>query len=247
MSQHSLLADDEFDERFLITGKTAIQFTLAGYAKEREPFSVHFNAGQEMFLSTLLAVQADKERVIFDCSGSPETNRRFLAAERSTFVGRPGGVHVQFSGGRAVEINYEGAAAFAVGLPKTLGRLQRREYFRVETPRVNPLILRARLPSGESLNLPVHDISVSGIGFDVPAPPEGLVPDQILDRCHMSLPGDARELFFAATVRRVVELQMRSGTPYWRVGIQFNSLSTGDETRVQRYIDRLERERKELI
>lgn len=247
MSQVAQLSNEQVDERFLVSGRTAIQFMLVGFAKARESFSVHFNAGQEFFLTALLGVDVEAGQLIFDCSGSPETNRRFLASEKSAFAGRPGGIQVQFHCEQASEIDFEGGRAFAVPLPKTLARLQRREYFRVPTPRVNPLMLHTRLPSGQALKLPLHDISVSGIGLDAEVLPEELAPDLRLARCYLQLPGEARDLEFAAVVRRIVALENRAGTRYWRVGIQFESLSSGDETRIQRYIDRVERERRELL
>lgn len=246
MTQIAQLSEAEIEERFHVTGRTAIQFTLAGYAREHESFSLHFNMGQDMFLTTLLAVQPDKERLVFDCSGSAETNRRFLNSQHSQFVGHPGGIPVQFSCGPASEITYEGSTAFAVALPQKLVRLQRRENFRVETPRLKPLVFFGRLPSGELLKLPSHDISVSGIGLNAESLPEGLASEQVLEKCHFQLPGDPNELFVKATVRRIQERETRSGSRYWQIGLEFNQLSTGDENRIQRYIDRIERERREL-
>lgn len=246
MSQIAQLSEAEIEERFHITGRTAIQFTLLGYARERDTFSVQFNGGAESFLSTLLAVEPASGRLVFDCSGSSETNRRLLASQRNVFVGHPGGVPVQFVCGPAVEIAYEGRQAFAVSLPERLLRLQRREYFRIKTPRVKPLIFFGRLPHGVLLKLPSHDISVSGIGLDADILPDGLAVEQVLDKCHFALPGDTQELFLTATVRRIMEHETRSGSRYWQIGLQFNQLSTGDENRIQRYIDRIERERREL-
>lgn len=246
MTQIAQLSEAEIEERFHVTGRTAIQFTLAGYAREHESFSLHFNAGQEMFLTTLLAVQPDKERLIFDCSGSAETNRRFLNSQHSQFVGHPNGIPVQFSCGPAIELTFEGSKAFAVGLPQRLVRLQRREYFRIETPRLKPLMFFGRLPGGELLKLPSHDISVSGIGLNAESLPESLAIEQVLDNCHFQLPGEPQELFLSATVRRIMQRETRTGTRFWQIGLQFNHLSTGDENRIQRYIDRIERERREL-
>lgn len=245
MSQIAQLSEAEIEARFHITGRTSVQFTLAGYARNSESFSVQFGAG-ESFLSVLLDVDVDEGELIFDCSGSSETNRRFLDSDRVVFVGRPGGVPVQFETGRAREVSLRGGKAFAVDLPSRLIRLQRREYFRVETPRVKPLMFFGRLPGGALLKLPAHDISVSGIGLNADALPDDLVMESVLENCHLMLPGETKELFFAAIVRRIVEMETRSGTRYWRVGLEFRNLSTGDETRIQRYIDRLERERREL-
>ena len=59
MSQFDQMSDAEIDDRFRISGGKPVAFLLAGYAKAREPFSVHFLHGEEMFLTTLLDVQVD--------------------------------------------------------------------------------------------------------------------------------------------------------------------------------------------
>ncbi len=155
-----------------------------------------------MFLSTLLDAQADKKRLVFDCSGSQETNRRVLAAEKVSFSGRPGGVPVHFSSGAVSEITFEGGQGLRCRPARVrCVRLQRREYFRIETPRVNPLTLFARMPDGQLLKLAAHDISVSGIGLDAPELPAGIEIGMELPNCHFALPGEVGSCSSAATVR----------------------------------------------
>lgn len=69
MSQIAQLSEAEIEERFHITGTRPVAFMLAGFAKDNEQFSVMFQAGQEMYLTTLLAVKPEKGLFIFDCSG----------------------------------------------------------------------------------------------------------------------------------------------------------------------------------
>lgn len=246
MSQLDQLSDAEVEERYSIGGAKPVAFMLGGFAKAREAFSVHFRNGEEMFLTTLLAVQAEKGRLIFDCSGSVDTNKRFVLSEKNIFRGHPGGVPVHFSTGMASEINFEGDKAFSVAMPDHVIRLQRREHFRIETPRINPLILFARLADGRLLKLPVHDISVGGAGVDSPELPEGVDLGTVLQNCHFALPGDSKELYFSATVRNYRDFETRVGQRAWRIGVQFDGLSMADQSRIQRYIAKVERERHEL-
>lgn len=247
MSQIAQLSEAEIEDRFHVVGTLPIAFMLTGFARERDSFSVQFGSGQAMFLTTLLNVEPHSGVLIFDCSGSDETNRQFLASERNVFVGRPAGIHVQFVTGPAREIRYEGGKAFSVGLPKRLLRLQRRDYFRIETPRVRPLQFFGRLPGGALLNLPAHDISVAGIGLTAPTPPEGLEVGMALENCRFSLPEEEQDLFFRASVRHITACESRAGIRQWRIGLQFADLPGNAENRIQRYIARLERERHELI
>ncbi len=246
MSQIAQLSEAEIEERFHIAGARPVAFMLAGFAKENDQFSVMFQAGQEMFLTTLLAVKPEKGLFIFDCSGSAETNRKLLASEKNVFVGRPGGIRVQFTTGAVSELIYAGSKAFSVALPKFLVRLQRRDFFRIATPRAKPLQFFGRLPEGISLQLSLHDISVAGAGLTAASLPDGLASGQVLENCHFSLPGDDRDLFFDATLNHMSEHEARSGVRHWRLGLAFKKLPVNDENRIQRYIGRLERERHEL-
>ena len=75
MSQFDQMSDAEIDARFRISGPKPVAFLLAGYVKAREPFSVHFQHGEEMFLSTLLDAQADRLQLI---ALDPRMRRRCL-------------------------------------------------------------------------------------------------------------------------------------------------------------------------
>jgi len=245
MSQLAQLSEAEIEERFHITGERPVAFMLAGFVRDGDGFTVQSDG--DFFLTTLLAVQPERGVLIFDCSGSMESNRRLLQSQRNVFVARPGGIHVQFSTGPAHEVVYSGAKAFATGLPKYVVRLQRRESFRVQTPRVRPLQFFGRLPNGSLLNLQVHDISVTGIGLFGANLPDGLAVGMVLPNCHFSLPEDEHELFFSATLRHLSERESRAGIRQWHIGLQFNDLPTAAQNRIQRYIDKLERERRELL
>ena len=246
MSPLTQLSESEIESRFHVTGDRPVAFMLAGFAKECTPFSVRFRGGEDMFLTTLLAVLPEKMLLIFDCSGSTDTNRHVMLSDRNVFVGRPGGIPVQFSVGPVSELIYGGSKAFSVALPKFLVRLQRREFFRIETPRVKPLQFFCRLPEGSLLSVSAHNISVAGIGLTASHLPEGLSAGLVLPNCHFSLPEEKSEFFCDATMRHQTEQEARAGIRQWRIGIAFNSLSGADENRLQRYIARVERERHEL-
>ncbi|HEX6733659.1 MAG TPA: flagellar regulator YcgR PilZN domain-containing protein, partial [Azonexus sp.] len=201
MSQDLHLSDEEAEERFHITGSRAVAFTLAGYARDAVQFSVQF--GDELFVTTLLAVQADDNRVIFECSGAESLNRSLLKAEHCRLAGRPDGIRVYFDGGRVSEVKHGGRAAFAVTLPKSIVRLQRRDSFRIATPRVNPLRFFARLPDGKELELPAFDISITGIGLLATQEPEQLTAGLVLERCRFRLPEETQDLLLAARIQHI--------------------------------------------
>lgn len=241
MSQISQLSQAEIEERFHITGSRVVAFTLAGYARDAVQFSVQF--GDELFVTTLLAVLPERQQLIFDCSGAAALNQRLLQAGQCALAGRPDGIQVQFSGGPVREVKHEGRPAFAMALPAFIVRLQRRDGFRIATPRTNPLRFFGRTPEGASVELPAFDISVTGIGLLASALPEQLLPGMVLERCRFRLPDDSQDLHLSARVQHITEKEVRAGVRQWRVGVHFLELPAGAETRLQRYIARLERER----
>lgn len=244
MSQLAQYSAAEIEERFHISGSRVVAFTLAGYARAAVQFSVHF--GDELLVSTLLAVLPERHQLIFDCSGAESLNQRLLQAGHCTLAGRPDGVQVQFSGGPVSPVQHQGRPAFAMPLPKFIVRLQRRDSFRIATPRINPLRFFGRTPDGAAVELPAFDISVTGIGLLAAAPPEQLAPGMMLERCHFRLPDDTQDLHLAARVQHITAKEVRDGVRQWRVGAHFLDLPAGAEHRLQRYIARLERERNEL-
>lgn len=100
----------QIDARFRISGPAG-GFPAGRLCQGADPFRFIFSTGRQMFLSTLLDAQADNKQLIFDCSGSQETNRRVLAAEKISFSGRPGGVPA--SAGAVREVSFEGSKALS--------------------------------------------------------------------------------------------------------------------------------------
>lgn len=245
MTQFTQLSAEEIEERFHIIGQRPVQFLLAGLAEQNEQFAVHFNHGAEHFLSLLLAAPPDSGKLIFDCSGSPEINQRVQRCDSLVFNGHPGGIQVQFTCGRPMEIIHAGARAFAVALPKHVLRLQRRESFRIETPRSKPVEFFGRQPSGALLKLAGHNISCAGIGLTASSLPPELAPGLLLKNSRFTLPEEKHDFFVDAVVHHITELQTRSG-PQWRIGLEFIKLPYAEENRVQRYIAKVEHERREL-
>ena len=232
--------------KYLLHSRVEILSILRLLIHKGAMITVHFDQGQSFLLTSMLALSPDLRSFILDIGSNEEMNARALRADRLILTTVLDKVKIQFSLSRLTSAVHEGRAAFIGELPASLLRLQRREYFRIETPRVNPLILFARMPDGQLLKLAAHDISVSGIGLDAPELPAGIEIGIELPNCHFALPGESRELFFSAIVRNYFQYTSRSGAVFWRIGLQFKDLPLGDENRIQRYITQIERGRHEL-
>ena len=164
MSQDHTLTEADLD-RHTLTSAREIVFLLDSLIEHGEPVTVLFNQGAESFLTMLLDIDDDEEELIFDWGGSEEINRRYLKAASASFLCYPDGVRVQFMVKQARAIEYGDRMAFAVALPGSLLRLQRREFFRINVPMAAQPLCSLEIDDKQTLTLPIHGVSVEGIHF----------------------------------------------------------------------------------
>jgi c-di-GMP-binding flagellar brake protein YcgR len=233
------LHPDEDLERCTLSAPTDILFELRNLARQNERVTVSFDEGRRSFLTIVL--DASEKELYFDIGGSDEINAAFLKSERAAFVGFAGGIRTQFLVTQARVVNFEGKPAFAAALPKSVLRVQRREAFRLQVPGAAPYRCRIR-KSEETITLPLYDISVGGVGFMVPTRPK-LLETERLQNCRIDL-REGGLLSVTLEVRYVREVQSRLEKSLWHVGCEFIKLSPLNETLIQRFMARIEAERR---
>lgn len=235
---------DEDIERCTLRNRKEIFFQLRNLIKRGERVSVIFQEGKQSFLTVLIDVSEENSLLYFDIGGSHETNQLFLKSERSTFSSIVDGIQIQFAAGKCRETNLRGEPVFAVAVPQAMLRLQRREYYRLQLPTTKPVICRVRRGTPEETALPLHDISVGGIGVLSPQP---LNFDRMetLEKSSIDLQ-DNGVIHVTLEVRYLTPLESRSGKPLWHLGCRFVDLSPAVETTVQRFMARIEAERRTL-
>lgn len=230
-------------EKYSTTHRREILFYLNQLIKDGERISVSFNEGKDMFLTVLLAVDEDHDRLIFDWGGSEETNRKLLGSERNFFICAPHGVRNQFMTAAVQETVFQGRRAFVTQLPQRYTRLQRREFFRLVLPITRRPICALPAPEGAApLQLPVIDISVGGLAMEMQEPQP---PFEVGQR----LPGALLE--FHTGMRLTVTLEVRNVGPiergnkvFGRIGCRFVDLSAHDEHLLQHFITEVQREER---
>jgi len=245
---HFELEQSEDYSRFLLNSRTEILFTIRTLIQKAAMVTVYFNHGKSFLLTTPLAIAPDNAGILFDVGSDEEMNRRALAADKLIFTTSIDRVKVQFKLPKLSADQFEGRPAFRGGLPETLLRLQRREYFRLATPVATPvkclIPMRRADGSAMSCDAALIDISGGGIGLMVPLAQKELFPAGVVFAdCRITLPNEG---VFVATlgVRNGFEVTTRTGVRYLRVGCEFIDLPGSRLTMVQRYITRVERERK---
>lgn len=243
MSDERTLTEQDLD-RYTISSPAEILSVLDFLIGRGEPMTVLFNHGAESFLSMLLDFDEEANQLIFDWGGSEEVNRRFLQAGSGSFLCRPDGIRVQFPAESVRAGEYGDRRAFVSALPRSLLRLQRREYFRINLPVGRRPMCELELGNGGIAHLPVHGLSVAGLSFvEEPAAFAGLGQLVRIPRCRFQL-GEYGDVECGLEVRYVTELSNRAGRVLSRMGCRFVDIPPNMQAHIQRYMIHLESERR---
>ena len=239
----------EHSERFgsyLLERRTEILFVLRALLRQKALVTVYYDAAGHFFLSSILAVDDAADRLILDLGNSAGANEQALAATKLIVAARQDRVKVQFYLARLETLNHEGKPALAAPLPASLLRLQRREYFRLDTPLAPALTCRLELPRPDAAPLTeilrILDISGGGVCL---ALPESLAPLFPLGthtgRCRIELQ-EAGVVAAGLVARSLVPHTAESGPAHGRLGCEFVELSRTQRALVERFVTRLERQ-----
>ena len=233
---------DQYSE-YLLHSPREILAVLRQVVAQGDLVTIYFNSGKDFLLTTLLAVN-DRE-LLLDRGSSEEMNRRALETGKIFCITRHDKVKLQFILTGVRETQHEGRSVFSAALPETLLRLQRREYFRLRTPITRPLPCDIPVVMSDgSVQIYPHDvidISIGGLSLQIDQVP--FVPDQEWPDCTLDLP----QIGVINTTLRIVNIYetiLRNGQPSLRAGCQFVDLPITSQNLIQRYIVRMERERK---
>lgn len=229
--------------KFLVESDKEVVYILRAIMQKGERVTAHFNQGSDMILTSL--VEVDGNEVILDYGANEALNRKITEAHKVIFITSQDKVRVQFVANRVEKINYEGKPALRIDLPETLIKLQRREYFRLATPITKPLMCTLALEGGKKLNLPIADISIGGIGLVNPPAHFKFEQGASYQGCHFTLP-DIGTIVTTLQIRNAFEVTLKSGLHTWRAGCMFINLPGTMQSMIQRYIIKLERERRAL-
>ena len=235
---------NEEESKCLIHSRTEIAYLLRGIMKHNALITVYFNDGHEFILTSIVGFDAANNALLLDIGPDEELNKRLVESKHLLFTTTHEQVKVKFSGTQATRVTHEGHAAFRVGMPQQLVRMQRREYYRIVTGIVNPLQCRIKLPIDgvdDMAEVTVLDISCGGLALIDQHHTVDLEPGNFYDQCYLTLP-DMGIIVTGLKVCNTYEVTLRNGLACKRSGCQFTGMQESERGRVQRYITRLERE-----
>jgi len=243
---HGALLDPETFSQYVVSDHREIVRLMNALVDKREFVTAHLDGGSS-FITAVLAVTADGDAIVLDASPDEKLNGRATAGGEITCTARLERVRLQFELTALERFPHEGYLALRAPLPDSVLRLQRREFFRLATPVAAPLMCTIvhQDENGTKRSIPVKvlDISSGGVAVIVPPAELPLAAGMEFDDCRLALP-ESEPLAVRIRVRNLFYIDRQSGTRVLRAGCEFIGLSNSLMARIQRYIFKVERDRK---
>jgi len=236
------LITSEDANRYLVRHPAEIERVLRDVMRDKAIVAAYGENGRDFLLTSIIAVEPKENALYLGYGPDEKLNTQFLDAHNATFATTHDQVRVQFSCGHVEPAMYGHEPAFRVTMPSELLRLQRREYYRLVTSVVNPV--KCMVNTGEDmLEAIVVDISIGGVGILAYQESGELTAGETYHGCRISLPGSG-EFALSLAVCTTFEITLKNGRHTHRAGCQFIDLPPSVETEIQRYIIRVDRERR---
>lgn len=230
---------------YMIHSRIEMIYILRAIQNKNELVTAYFNQGQDFILTSIIDVDSDTGSVTLDYGANELMNQRIMESDKTLLVTTQEKVKVQFVAGRMEKINLHGRPAFRTALPKELLKLQRREFYRLVTPVINPILCSISKPDNSKDAVTIADISLGGIAI---THYQGKLQFEIGDQfkaCRILLP-DIGTVATDIEIRNEQEITMKNGAINHRAGCMFINLHSSQQAIIQRYIIKLDRERRSI-
>jgi c-di-GMP-binding flagellar brake protein YcgR len=239
-AEQSSLPELDGAERYLLRNKAEIRAQLISLARQPDIITAYFSGGGGYMLTAVLGVIDDRGLLVLDVGPDDATTRRAIASGRLVCTTRHDGIPIRFSCENLQSARFQALPAIATPLPESLYRMQRREFFRVPTPRINgPRCVIPNPLGGESYRLTVTDICVGGLGMLDTSQRMKAETLERFEGCRILLP-EHGEIGVNLVIRNSDTQTTSSGERIPRYGAAFEGISISDNAHLQRYIFHLQ-------
>jgi c-di-GMP-binding flagellar brake protein YcgR len=239
--------DPQTHTRYGIWSRSEILHILHAIKDQNVLVNLSTEQSGDVFLSSVIDIDPGGNMLVMDPAQNKAVNERFVRDQTVMFETTLDQVRVYFKAERVWHCLHKGEAGLCMRIPESIVRLQRRDYFRVRLPASRP-VLCAIPAAGESginkwLAGVVDDISLGGIAVLFNEGEMQATHGMALNGCRFSLP-DIGEIEADLQVRNITQIPLKKGGRRTRLGCQFVALSGAVEAKLQRYINKLECERR---
>lgn len=234
------MTHSEDNSPFASHNRKEIAFILAGLAKHFTPIKLETLDGTRL-QTVVLDVSAEDNYVYLDAGPDSRINDKIIRSKGVNFSSQTS-IEVRWNTTHLRLMSLPDGDVFSMAFPAFVERIQRREYFRLSTPKGgNALICRIPV-AADVVEGVLLDMSAGGIGVSIKgALPESLSQGAQLQGCSIKFPASG-VVPVEMKICRVMAVVTNNGEETHHVGIELVNLSRGASNVVQRQMIELEKE-----
>lgn len=239
------LLQPHLHSQYLLHGQREMDQILNGLLDKHALITIHVRDNN--FMSAVVAVNLDEDYVVLDACAEDRFNQMVIGSTKAVASTLLDKVKIQFPLRNVMPWRVSGRLGLRADFPDMMLRLQRRSFFRLLAPMAHNLtcVLPIIDRTGKIHHHSARVLDISGGGLGMLVPPKEIEFSQGMEirNCTLELP-DAGLITFTLHVRSVFHVNNRTGGTMERAGCEFVGLSNQATNLIQRYIMRVERERK---
>ncbi len=242
----------ENDSEYYVKNPKQIFSHLNLLLKHNCLISAHFGDKNESFITTIIGLDLKKNLIKLDYGPKEYLNKQLLNASKTEFRAEFEGIKVAFSGQKIKKVRSDGQIVFSMPLPSSIYWMQRRKYYRIKIPLSHDSYCKIALvnPEDEStqtLRFKLLDISISGLAFknDQMEISKELIPTTSFENCRLYLDG-ADFGNISLQIKNKFNLIQEKPEKGQRIGCLFTNISSAGESVIQRYMQEIEREHRNI-
>lgn len=213
---------------------------LRGVMDSGQLVKMLFNDATETIITTILSVDPDSDIVTVDCGNNKSQNKRIVSSDNIAFETTLDQIRIQFYISSISSSMHDDRPSFSFEIPTTLIRLQRRQFYRVQTPRETVIFSYETEDGAVEVPAILRDVSVGGIGLlDEKLQLDNTI-GTVYENCRITF-SDGKDIVVSLQVRNSQEATSPNGMKLRRIGCQFVNSTNQIDMTIQRYITKLER------
>lgn len=235
--------DPRLLREYALSAEPAVHKLLQIIADEEHEIYIYPDAVEPHFVTEVLMMDWENHWIWLATPYDKSLSAHCNSSTPFVAVAFPEGVKVQFNGLGLTNLPFEGVPALRIQMPKTLIRLQRRNYFRVVADEEVNRQVSLMVPGLH----PIHhlvDISLAGCCFTVEAPEGVYCTGQALPDAMLALPDGELPMRVSLEVRNVKPLS--DHPEQIQLGCEMKPVERGVERRLQRFLLATERRQRAM-
>ncbi|MBK4736359.1 flagellar brake protein [Noviherbaspirillum pedocola] len=224
---------------YQIHGRREIIALLRRLIEQRQLVRMIFSEGGEAIATTVLA--ANEDGVIIDTVRDAAQVDRILKSRSVSFDTTLDRIRIAFFAAKLQTASWEGTPALSMTLPDSMIRLQRRENYRVLTPRCTIQMPAEGNDDARRLAFPVQNLSAGGVALIDDKLKINATRGHQYEECELQLPG-TQSFHASLRVMNSQDITLYDGRVARRIGCEFVNLGGATLALVQRYVSKVQRD-----